>query len=126
MSDARDDFSGRSEAGKDNWGTASRGGRRAIWIEIAIVLGLSLGASAVYSIVAIIARVTAEAALGDQSASLNPSQSPRAWLDFTYQFLGIAFDLFPVALVLYLLWRSGGNPFRRIGFDLTRPGRDTL
>lgn len=126
MSDTHDGFSGRSEAGNPDRGTASGGIRRRLWIEIAIVLGLSLGASAVYSIVAIIARVTAETALGDQSASLNPSQSPREWLDFTYQFLGVFFDLVPVALVLYLLWQPGINPFRRIGFDLTRPGRDAL
>ena len=126
MSESRGAFSGRSEAVKDERGTVPGLTRRRLWIEIALVLGLSLGASAIYSIVAIIARVTAETALGDQSAALNPSQSPREWLDFTYQVLGIGFDLVPVALALYLLWISGGNPFRRIGFDLTRPGRDAL
>ncbi|KQP01576.1 CPBP family intramembrane glutamic endopeptidase [Leifsonia sp. Leaf264] len=126
MSDAHDAFSTRSAGVNAVRGTASGSQRRRLWIEITIVLGLSLGASAVYSIVAIIARVTAETALGDQSAALNPSQSPREWLDFTYQFLGVFFDLFPVALVLYLLWQPGISPFRRIGFDLTRPGRDAL
>src|SRR6478609_9060389 len=110
MSDMQGAYSGRSEAGNGDRGTVSRGIRRRLWIEIAIVLGLSLGASAVYSIVAIIARVTAETALGDQSTALNPSQSPREWLDFTYQFLGVFFDLFPVALVFYLLWQPGINP----------------
>jgi len=93
-------------------------------IEIIIVLGLSLGASAVYSVVSIIAKITAEQALGDQSVALNPSRSEREWLDFTYQFLDVFFGLFAVALVLYLLWQPGRSPFRRIGFDLTRPGRD--
>nr|WP_245861617.1 CPBP family intramembrane glutamic endopeptidase [Compostimonas suwonensis] len=97
-----------------------------MWTEIVLVLGLSLGASAVYSIVNIIARLTDVTPLSDQSASLNTSQSPREWLDFTYQFLDIAFALFAVALVLYLLWQPGRSPFRRIGFDLTRPGRDLL
>jgi membrane protease YdiL (CAAX protease family) len=97
---------------------------RRIIIEIVIVLGLSLGADAVYSIVSLISRLTAEVALGDQSAAINPSRSPREWLDFTYQFLGVLFPLFAVALVLYLLWQPGVSPFRRIGFDLTRPGRD--
>ena len=94
--------------------------------EIAIVLGLSLGASAVYSIVSIIAKLTSKIALADQSATLNGSQSTREWLDFTYQFLGIFFALFPVALVLYLLWRPGQSSFTRLGFDFTQPGKDTL
>ncbi|WP_105036106.1 CPBP family intramembrane glutamic endopeptidase [Cryobacterium aureum] len=94
--------------------------------EIGIVLALSLGASAVYSIVSIVARLTDETPLADQSATLNGSQSTREWLDFTYQFLGIAFGLAAVALVLYLLWRPGQNPFTRLGFDLTRPGKDVL
>ncbi|MEC5185707.1 membrane protease YdiL (CAAX protease family) [Cryobacterium sp. MP_3.1] len=94
--------------------------------EIAIVLGLSLGASAVYSIVSIISRLTSEVALGDQSATINGSQSTREWLDFTYQFLGIVFTLFPVALVLYLLWRPGQSGFRRLGVDFAEPRRDLL
>lgn len=93
-------------------------------IEVVIVLGLSLGASAVYSIVSLAAKLTEERALGDQSVALNPSRSSREWLDFTYQFLDVFFGLFAVALVLYLLWEPGRSPFRRIGFDLTRPGRD--
>ncbi|GAA2028297.1 type II CAAX endopeptidase family protein [Agromyces tropicus] len=98
--------------------------RRRLRIEIAIVLALSLGASAVYSIVAIVARLTDERPLAQQSAALNQSRSAREWLDFTYQFLDVAFGLAVVALVLYLLWQPGRSPFRRIGFDLTRPGRD--
>jgi membrane protease YdiL (CAAX protease family) len=94
--------------------------------EIVIVLGLSLGASAVYSIVAIIARLTAGKPLAEQSTALNPSQSAREWLDFTYQFLGIFFELFAVALVIYLLWQPGRSAFRQIGFDFTRPRRDLL
>ncbi len=94
--------------------------------EVAIVLGLSLGASAVYSIVSIIARLTDKTPLSEQSAELNASQSPREWLDFTYQFLSIFFDFFAVALVLYLLWLPGQNAFRRLGFDLARPGRDLV
>jgi membrane protease YdiL (CAAX protease family) len=92
--------------------------------EIGIVLGLSLGASAVYSVVAIIARLTAETPLSKQTATLNPSQSTREWLDFTYQVLGVVFDLVPVLLVLYLLWMPGRSSFRRLGFDASRPGKD--
>src|SRR4029453_3943086 len=68
-------------------------------IEVVIVLGLTLGASAVYSIVSLAAKLTEERALGDQSVALNPSRSSREWLDFTYQFLDVFFGLFAVALV---------------------------
>lgn len=98
--------------------------RRRIWIEVVLVLGLSLGASAVYSMVSITARLTADVPLSEQSAGINQSRSTREWLDFTYQFLDIVFALFAVALVIYLLWRPGTDPFRRIGFDATHPYRD--
>lgn len=104
--------------------------RARLWWEVAIVLGLSLGASAVYSIVAIVARLTAGTPLSGQSTALNPSQSTREWLDFTYQFLGVLFGLFAVALAIYLLWAPAGSHgpsgFRRIGLDARRPGRDVL
>lgn len=97
---------------------------RRLRLEIFLVLGLSLGASAVYSIVSIVARLTAETPLSNQSAAINQSRATREWLDFTYQFLDVFFGLFVVALALYLLWRPGRSPFRRIGLDLTRPWRD--
>ncbi|MDR3079736.1 MAG: CPBP family intramembrane metalloprotease [Streptomyces sp.] len=98
--------------------------RVALWWEVAIVLGLSLGQSAVYSILTIVQRLAAPTPLGKQSTALNASQSPNPWLDATYQLLDIVFSLMAVALVVYLLWRPGRSAFRRIGLDATRPGRD--
>jgi membrane protease YdiL (CAAX protease family) len=98
--------------------------RRRTWWELAIVLGLSLGASAVYAIVALIADLSSGKSLADQSAALNTSQSPVPWLDVTYQLLAVFFDLFPVALALYLLWMPGRNAFETIGLTWRRPGRD--
>jgi membrane protease YdiL (CAAX protease family) len=98
--------------------------RRRIWVEIAIVLGLSLGASAIYSIVSIIDLSTRATPLASQTATINNALSSREWLDFIYQGLAVFFGLIPVALVLYLLAISGRNPFRRVGFDLTQPGKD--
>jgi len=98
--------------------------RRRLGTEILIVLGLSLGASAVYSIVSLLAKVTLDTPLADQSTSLNPQLNEREWLDLTYRLLAIFFDLVPVMLVLYLLALSGGHVFRRIGFDFTQPLRD--
>ena len=95
-----------------------------IKIELAVVFALSLGASAIYSIVSILARLTDETSLAQQTATINRQLSDREWLDFSYQFLGIAFGLAPVALVLFLLWEKKSSPFKTIGLDLLRPGRD--
>ena len=98
--------------------------RARLWWEVAIVLGLSLGQSAVYSIFTIVQRLSAPTPLKDQSAQVNPSQAPTPWVDFTYQLLDVVFSLMAVALVIYLLWRPAQSGFRRIGLDWSRPWRD--
>jgi membrane protease YdiL (CAAX protease family) len=100
--------------------------RRRWSVEVWIVLGLSLGQSALYALVSIGARLTAGTPLGEQTATLNPSRSPRPYLDLTYQLLGIGFALVPVVLALYLLSADGRSAVRRIGLDRARPGRDAL
>ena len=77
--------------------------RRRIWFEIAVVAGLNLGASAVYSIVNIVTRLTAGTPLGEQMTQLNPARSPRPGVDLTLQLLSTGFAIFPVLLALYLL-----------------------
>ncbi|MHA6693057.1 CPBP family intramembrane glutamic endopeptidase [Homoserinimonas sp. A520] len=99
---------------------------RTIRVEIAIVLGLSLGASAVYSVVAIANRLTREQALREQTATLNPSLSERPVFDLIYQFLAIFFDLVPVVLIAYLLWSASRPHLGRLGIDFRRPGKDAL
>ncbi len=102
--------------------------RRLLTAEVWIVLGLSLGQTAVYAAVRLVDRLTRVEALGDQTATLNPSQSPRPWLDLTYQLLGIGFGLVPVALALYLMAQPRGlrAALERIGLNAARPGRDLL
>ena len=102
--------------------------RRRLGAEIWIVLGLSLGRSAVYAVVQLVDRLTVGPPLAQQTATLNASQSSRPWLDLTYQLLSIGFALVPVALALYLLAAPDGlrATLRRIGFDAARPGRDLL
>lgn len=97
-----------------------------IQIEILTVLALSLGASAVYSIISLLSKITAESALSSQTATINRQLSDREWLDFVYQFFGIAFGLAPVALVLFLLWEKKNSPFDAIGLNFFQPGRDLL
>ncbi len=98
--------------------------RRRLWVEIAIVLGLSLGASAVYSLIAIAYRLTRETRLSEQTATLNSSRSDTEVFDLIYQVLGVFFDLVPVALVGYLLWSASRPRLGRLGITVDRPGRD--
>ncbi|MCL3861622.1 CPBP family intramembrane glutamic endopeptidase [Actinotalea sp. K2] len=100
------------------------GSRRRLQVEVWIILGLSLGQSAVYAMVRLYARYTVDVPLAQQSATLNPTRSPRPYLDLTYQLLSIGFALVPVALALYLLSAHGRSAVRRIGLDRTRPLRD--
>ncbi|MBO4207930.1 CPBP family intramembrane glutamic endopeptidase [Micromonospora echinofusca] len=98
--------------------------RRTLGSEVLVVLGLSLGQSAVYALVTIIARLTAERPLSEQTAALNVSQSARPWLDLTYQLLKIIFALLPVLLAVHLLNRHPGDAPRTLGLDARRPGHD--
>lgn len=101
----------------------STGTARRLGPEVLIVLGLSLGQSAVYSVVSLVAKLT-EGPIGEATATLNASRSERTYLDLTYQLLSITFALVPVALALYLLSEPGRSALRRIGFDARQPWRD--
>ena len=102
--------------------------RRRLHLEMLVVLGISLGQSAVYALLSLINKLTQEVALNRQTTSINASKTPdRPWLDLAYQVANLMFPLVPVALVLYLLWvyqRPHGGPLRSMGFDLRRPGFD--
>jgi membrane protease YdiL (CAAX protease family) len=99
--------------------------RRRLAAEVWIVLGLSVGQSALYATVRLYARLTAEVPLAQQTATLNPVRAvARPYLDLTYQLLAIGFALVPVVLALYLLSADGRSAVRRIGLDGSRPLRD--
>lgn len=92
--------------------------RRRVRAEIWIVLGLSLGQSAVYAVLSLVVKLT-NGGLRESTASLNSSRADQQWLDLTLQVLSIVFALVPVLLAIYLL--AG----RSIGLDRRSPGRDT-
>lgn len=92
--------------------------------EIGIVLALSLGQSALYSVLSLVRALLRPTPLSDQSAALNPSRADEAVWDAIYRVLDVAFDLALVALVVYLLWEPGRSALRRIGLDLSHLGRD--
>lgn len=109
--------------------------RRRLRLEVWIVLGLSLGQSAVYSVVQLLDKMT-RAPLAEGTSTLNRSQSTREYFDLTYQLLDIIFALVPVLLVFYFLTDQrqavpgeAGNSrsaFQKLGFNFARPGRDLL
>jgi len=98
--------------------------RTRLWWEVAIVLMLSVGRSALYSVLSLVQALTREEALGDQSTSLNPGANASQFWDVLNQFLSQTFALVPIALAIWLLWEPGVSAFRRIGLDFRLFGRD--
>jgi len=98
--------------------------RREIWI----VLAVSLGASAIWSIVTIVGTLTEPGGLADSVQALNSAKAPpeRPWYDLARQLVSLALAMAPVALVLHFLSLDRGNPFRVIGLDARRPAFDLL
>lgn len=91
--------------------------------ELLLVLGVSLGQSAVYSVLSIAEKLTRSTPLNEQTTTINSSVVPdRPWLDLSYQLAGIVFPLVPALLALYLLRLTGDRD--AIGFDLRRPRAD--
>ena len=95
--------------------------RKPLVFELAIVFALSLGASAIYSVVALIAKLLAPAGLAGQVTKINGSMARAEWLDLTYQLLSLTLGLAPVALALYLIWQTNKNPFAAVGLNLAKP-----
>lgn len=98
--------------------------RRRTWFEIFLVLGISLGESAVYSVVAIIRRLSQTEALSEQTATINKPLADQPIFDLIYQLLSVGFSLVPVLLVFWLLAKPGLSGATQIGFNLREPGRD--
>ena len=98
--------------------------RLLVW-EIVIVFALSLGGSALFAIIDLIASLTANKALNKQQALIVGSLAPgRPLLDLILQLANLLIGLAPVALVCYLLVREGTTPSAAIGLDAREPGPD--
>lgn len=101
--------------------------RRQLVTETVLVLGVSLGASAIWSLLSLVNKLTQNVPLREQTTAMNSSVTPdRPWLDLTYQLVGIVLALVPVALALHLLRRDRADARHAIGFDLRRPGGDLV
>lgn len=98
--------------------------RARLWWEIGIVLAITVGQSALYSVLSLVRASLRSTPIGEQQTQLNPDRDAEILWNVLYQFLGIVFALALVAMVLYLLWDPGHNALRRIGLDFTRFGGD--
>jgi len=88
--------------------------------ETILLLLLSLGASAIYSILSIIRDLQSTVALNQQTSSLNSSATSQSWLDLVYQLVGIALGVVPALLAIHLLARDIPRTRRYLGIDTTR------
>lgn len=99
---------------------------RTLITETVLLLLLSLGSSAIYSILSIIKMLQSTTALNQQTSSLNNSQATQSWLDLTYQLVGVGLGVVPALLAIHLLGRELRGPAAYLGIDRTRPGRDLV
>ncbi|WP_062382950.1 CPBP family intramembrane glutamic endopeptidase [Demequina iriomotensis] len=95
--------------------------RRRMRAEVWIVLGLSLGQTAIYAAIRLVERYLEDTPIAGQTTTLNPSRSAIDWIDLIRQVLSIGFALVPVALALYLLSQHGASSRVRLG--LVGPAR---
>ncbi|WP_308252170.1 CPBP family intramembrane glutamic endopeptidase [Pseudonocardia sp. KRD291] len=99
--------------------------RRLIGLEIAVVLTVTLGLSALRSALSLLDALLAPTPLAAQQVTLNAPASTDALLDLAFQLVRVLQLVGWGALAVYLLLRAG-IALRRVGLDRTRPGPDAL
>lgn len=96
--------------------------RKVLRSELLLVLGVSLGASAVYAVLSLI-RDALRGPLQGQTSTVVGSRAANPNLDLAFQLASITLGLVPVLLVLHLLSRSGES-VRALGLDRAHPRLD--
>ncbi len=97
--------------------------RRALVVEIVLILAVTLGLSGLRSLLALLDALLTPGSLADQSVAINAPVREVELLDLAYQLTGVIQLLAWGGLGGYLLWRSG-IPLRSLGLDRRSPGRD--
>jgi membrane protease YdiL (CAAX protease family) len=98
--------------------------RRALVVEIVLVLAMTLGLSGLRSLLALLDALLAPGSLANQSVAINAPVRKNELLDLVYQLTGVIQLLAWGALGGYLLWRSGIAP-RSLGLDRRSASRDS-
>ena len=75
--------------------------------ELWLTLMVSLGASAIYSLLSLLRKLTSEQGLAGSIATINRPLAEVEWLDFISQLASITLSLVPVVLALYFLRLDG-------------------
>ncbi|GAA1872847.1 CPBP family intramembrane metalloprotease [Pseudonocardia ailaonensis] len=99
--------------------------RRLVGLEIAVVLTVTLGLSALRSALSLLDSLLAPIPIRDQQVALNAPAAQADYVDLAVQLVRVLQLFGWGALGAYLLLRAG-IPLVRIGLDRTRPGRDAL
>lgn len=89
--------------------------RRAMWWEIALVFAITLGMSALRSLLSLLDALSAPVPLAAQSVTIVAPQAQADFLDLLRQLCSIALGIAWGALGVYLLWRGGVNLADRLG-----------
>lgn len=92
--------------------------------ELLLVLGLSLGASAIYSILSLLRSVTSTEGLAGSQVRLNQSFADNPWVDLGYQLAGFVLPLVPVLLVFYFL-KLNGSASEQLGINRAKLRMDS-
>ncbi|MEO6881598.1 MAG: CPBP family intramembrane glutamic endopeptidase [Mycobacteriaceae bacterium] len=103
--------------------------RRGVWVEITLVLLVTLGMSGLRSFVSLLDSLASPVPLAQQTVAINVPQARASYLDLVGQLLTITRLVAWGALGVFLVWR-GAPGVRRftlasLGIDRTHPGRDT-
>jgi membrane protease YdiL (CAAX protease family) len=87
-------------------------------LEVLLVLGVSLGISALNSLINFADIETRQGGFSHAVATLNGSQADRSWVDLSYQLVGLLSGVVPALLALYLLAQSPALDAARTGFGI--------
>nr|WP_253647940.1 CPBP family intramembrane glutamic endopeptidase [Williamsia deligens] len=99
--------------------------RRAIGVELTIVVVLTFGMSAASSILSLIEAEVRSGGIARTTVALNASSSSVDWIDLARQLLSVTRLFAIAALAIYLLYRSG-VALARVGVTRRPGGRDLL
>lgn len=75
--------------------------------ELWLVVMLSLGASAIYSLLSLLRKITSEEGLAGSTTTINRPLAEQPWLDLLSQLASISLSLVPILLALYFLRQDG-------------------
>ncbi|MCF8529285.1 MAG: CPBP family intramembrane metalloprotease [Aquiluna sp.] len=71
--------------------------------ELALVLMVSLGASAIYSVISLLRKITSSVGLAGSVTTINQPMAQNPWIDLISQLASISLGLVPPLLALYFL-----------------------